>query len=156
MYGHSLSVSPSMRPVAGADADSASCLAARVQLFDQQKLEHSRPKMLTVSECSDFTLRGIKILDAPCAVFRALCHHRLLPNNNNDDRNDHNDNVCLPLIPSCVHWSREFNVALNGVTRAEISEINITSTWYVDPKSKELKEPHNTDGIGEPPPGPIC
>lgn len=145
-----------MRPAAGADADSTSCLAARVQLFDQQKLEHSRPKMLTVSECSDFTLRGIKILDAPCALSFEPCATTGCCLKENNDDNDHNDNVCLPLTPSCGHWSREFNVALNGVTRAEISEINITSTWYVDPKSKELKEPHNTDGIGEPPPRPIC
>lgn len=30
---------------------------------------------------------------------------------------------------------------------AEISHVNITSNWYLDPKSKELMEPHNTDGI---------
>jgi|EP01043_Picozoa_sp_COSAG02_P050731 polygalacturonase len=38
-------------------------------------------------------------------------------------------------------------VALNGVKGAEISHVNITSTWYIDPKSKQLMEPHNTDGI---------
>ena len=75
-------------------------------LFDQHKLKHSRPKMLVVSSCTDFTMKDIKILDAP-----------------------------------------EFNVALNGVTRAEISGVNITSTWYIDPKTKKLMEPHNTDGI---------
>lgn len=41
----------------------------------------------------------------------------------------------------------QFNVALDGVVGAEISGLNITSNWYVDPKSGELKEPHNTDGI---------
>eukprot|EP00039_Didymoeca_costata_P023956 m.8811 g.8811 ORF g.8811 m.8811 type:complete len:400 (-) comp3960_c0_seq1:159-1358(-) len=41
----------------------------------------------------------------------------------------------------------QFNVLLDGVQGAEIDHINITSTWYLDPKSKELKEPHNTDGI---------
>ena len=41
----------------------------------------------------------------------------------------------------------EFNMALNGVTGAEISHVNITSTWYTDPKTGKLMEPHNTDGI---------
>jgi polygalacturonase len=40
-----------------------------------------------------------------------------------------------------------FNVALDGVHGAEISYVNITSRWYLDPKTNELKEPHNTDGI---------
>lgn len=38
-------------------------------------------------------------------------------------------------------------VALNGVKGAEISHVNITSNWYLDPGSGSLKEPHNTDGI---------
>ena len=40
-----------------------------------------------------------------------------------------------------------FNVALNDVHGAEISHVNITSRWYIDPKTKQLMEPHNTDGI---------
>ena len=75
-------------------------------LYDQNKLRHTRPKFIRVSQCSDFIMRGVALLDAP-----------------------------------------EFNVGLNGVTRAEISYVNITSTWYVDPKTKQLKAPHNTDGI---------
>ena len=61
---------------------------------------------VTVNDCKNFTMAGVKLLDAP-----------------------------------------EFNVALNGVTGAEVHDVNITSTWYVDPKSGELKEPHNTDAI---------
>ena len=75
-------------------------------LFDQHKLKHSRPMFVTVNACKNFTMAGVKLLDAP-----------------------------------------EFNVALNGVTGAEIHDVNITSTWYVDPKSKKLMEPHNTDAI---------
>ena len=40
-----------------------------------------------------------------------------------------------------------FNVLLDNVTRGEITGLNITSTWYKDPDSGDLKEPHNTDGI---------
>mmetsp|Transcript_23138 Transcript_23138/g.60463 ORF Transcript_23138/g.60463 Transcript_23138/m.60463 type:complete len:414 (-) Transcript_23138:179-1420(-) len=40
-----------------------------------------------------------------------------------------------------------FNVALHGVNGVEIGGINITSRWYVDPKTDKLMEPHNTDGI---------
>ena len=75
-------------------------------LFDQGKLKHGRPMMLTVSASRNFTMKGITLLDAP-----------------------------------------EFNMALNGVTGAEISHVNITSTWYTDPKTGKLMEPHNTDGI---------
>ena len=38
-------------------------------------------------------------------------------------------------------------MALQNVTRAEIAAINITSTWYTDPGTGKLMEPHNTDGI---------
>jgi len=41
----------------------------------------------------------------------------------------------------------QFNVALDNVHGAEISKVNITSTWYIDPKTKKRMEPHNTDGI---------
>ena len=57
-------------------------------LFDSRKLKHSRPFMLIVDGCKNFSLSGITILDSPM-----------------------------------------FNVALNGVQGAEISFINITSTW---------------------------
>lgn len=40
-----------------------------------------------------------------------------------------------------------FNVVLDGVKGAEVSGVNITSTWYTDPDSGKLKEPHNTDGV---------
>jgi polygalacturonase len=43
--------------------------------------------------------------------------------------------------------SPSFNVVLDGVNGAEVSGVNITSTWYTDPDSGKLKEPHNTDGI---------
>lgn len=43
--------------------------------------------------------------------------------------------------------SPSFNVVLDGVKNAEVSGVNITSTWYTDPNSGKLKEPHNTDGI---------
>jgi len=43
--------------------------------------------------------------------------------------------------------SPSFNVVLDGVKGAEVSGVNITSTWYTDPDSGKLKEPHNTDGI---------
>ena len=43
--------------------------------------------------------------------------------------------------------SPSFNVVLDGVQGAEVSGVNITSTWYTDPDSGKLKEPHNTDGI---------
>eukprot|EP01047_Picozoa_sp_COSAG01_P011840 COSAG01_NODE_523_length_15948_cov_161.993690_6_plen_443_part_00 len=75
-------------------------------LFDQQKLKHSRPMFVTVNSCTNFTMEGVKLLDAP-----------------------------------------EFNVALNGVAGGEVHSLNITSTWYVDPKTKKLMEPHNTDAI---------
>ena len=75
-------------------------------LFDQKKLKHGRPLMLSVVDCKNWTLRGVKLLDAP-----------------------------------------QFNVKLSGVSGAEISGVNITSTWYVDPKTNKLMEPHNTDGI---------
>ena len=32
-----------------------------------------------------------------------------------------------------------FNMYLNAVTGAEISYVNITATWYVDPKTKQLR-----------------
>ena len=41
----------------------------------------------------------------------------------------------------------KFNVVVDNSTRVEIDGLNITSTWYTDPKSGGLKEPHNTDGI---------
>eukprot|EP00928_Gymnodinium_smaydae_P026412 TRINITY_DN20757_c0_g1_i1.p1 TRINITY_DN20757_c0_g1~~TRINITY_DN20757_c0_g1_i1.p1 ORF type:complete len:346 (-),score=34.69 TRINITY_DN20757_c0_g1_i1:145-1182(-) len=75
-------------------------------LFDQHKLKFTRPKFVTVYNCTRFTMRGITLLDAP-----------------------------------------QFNVALNAVKGAEIAGVNITSTWYIDPKTKQAKEPHNTDGI---------
>ena len=43
--------------------------------------------------------------------------------------------------------SPSFNVVLDGVKGAEVSGLNITSSWYTDPKSGKLMEPHNTDGI---------
>lgn len=43
--------------------------------------------------------------------------------------------------------SPSFNVVLDGVKGAEVSGVNITSSWYTDPDSGKLKEPHNTDGI---------
>ena len=38
-------------------------------------------------------------------------------------------------------------MVLHNVQRGEISGLNITSTWYKDPKTGKLMEPHNTDGI---------
>lgn len=58
-----------------------------------------------------------------------------------------NDSTNFTLTGVTLLDSPAFNVKLVGVNGAEISHINITSTWYIDPKTKELMEPHNTDGI---------
>ena len=41
----------------------------------------------------------------------------------------------------------KFNCVIDNSSSVEIDGLNITSTWYMDPSSGELKEPHNTDGI---------
>ena len=75
-------------------------------LFDQGKLAGRRPDFVVVSDCVDWSMHGVTLLDAP-----------------------------------------QFNVALKNVSRAELAHVNITSTWYTDPETGTLMEPHNTDGI---------
>ena len=41
----------------------------------------------------------------------------------------------------------KFNCVISNSSYVEIDGLNITSTWYIDPESGDLKEPHNTDGI---------
>ena len=62
----------------------------------------------------------------------------------------------LVHVSGCTNWTMrdvtlldapQFNVKLDNVQRAEIAHVNITSSWYIDPKTEAWMEPHNTDGI---------